>query len=87
MVKHFPAALFAVICLLFSLQNTSPGGENHDDRVVRITFVGNICSDGNPGHTVTNGEDPFAAVAGVLKDTDLAVADLECEVVAAAREA
>ena len=47
---------------------------------MRITFVGDICFDGNPGHAVTQREDPFAAVASLLKDTDLAVANLECSV-------
>jgi hypothetical protein len=28
-----------------------------DDRVVRITFVGDVCLDGGPGHVVTNGDD------------------------------
>ena len=51
-----------------------------DDRVVRVTFVGDICLDGSPGHVVTNGEDPFAGIANLLQDTDLAVANLECAV-------
>ena len=80
MTKRFPAVLIAVSCLLLGLATTSTGSEKRDDRVVRITFVGDVCFDGNPGHAVTNGEDPFAAVAGVLKDTDLAVANLECSV-------
>jgi poly-gamma-glutamate synthesis protein (capsule biosynthesis protein) len=45
---------------------------------VRITFVGDICFDNNPGHEAVMGNDPFAAVAALLKDTDLAVANLEC---------
>ena len=50
---------------------------------MRITFVGDVCFDGNPGHTVTTASDPFAAVASVLKDTDLAIANLECAVATA----
>jgi poly-gamma-glutamate synthesis protein (capsule biosynthesis protein) len=80
MKKYFPVALIVVSCLLLGLGNISAGDEKRDDRVVRITFVGDVCFDGNPGHAVTNGEDPFAAVASVLKDTDLAVANLECAV-------
>ena len=80
MTKHFRAASIAAFCSLFGIASISAGDENRDDRVVRITFVGDICFDGNPGHAVTHGEDPFAAVAAVLKDTDLAVANLECAV-------
>jgi len=80
MTKYFPAVLITVICLLFGSANISAADGPRDDRVVRITFVGDICFDGNPGHVVTRGDDPFAAVASVLKDTDLAVANLECSV-------
>ncbi len=80
MTKHFPTALIALVGFLFSLGDTSAGSEKRDDPVVRITFVGDVCFDGNPGHAVVHGEDPFAAVAAVLKDTDLAVANLECAV-------
>ena len=85
MTKHYSTVLIAPICLLVGLGSTSTGSEKRDDRVVRITFVGDVCFDGNPGHAVVDGEDPFAAVAGVLRDTDLAVANLECAVPTAGR--
>jgi len=47
---------------------------------VRIVFVGDIMLDGGPGHIVTNGGDPFAAVAPVLCDADLTVGNLECAI-------
>jgi len=71
-------AAYSLFCCSISLAD-SPG----DGRAVRITFVGDVCFDGNPGHAVVKGEDPFAAVAPLLKDTDLAVANLECAVATA----
>jgi len=47
---------------------------------VRIVFVGDIMLDGGPGHIVTNGGDPFAAVAPILRDADLTVGNLECAI-------
>jgi poly-gamma-glutamate capsule biosynthesis protein CapA/YwtB (metallophosphatase superfamily) len=47
---------------------------------VSIVFVGDIMLDGGPGHIVTNGGDPFAAVAPVLRDADLTVGNLECAI-------
>ena len=79
-MKRLAGAIIVASCLLLGLGNVSRGDEDRANRVVRITFVGDVCFDGNPGHVVTNGEDPFAAVASVLKDTDLAVANLECSV-------
>ena len=70
--------MFAAICLLLSRATASAAEDRGNDRVVRITFVGDVCFDGNPGHTVSTASDPFAAVASVLKDTDLAIANLEC---------
>jgi poly-gamma-glutamate capsule biosynthesis protein CapA/YwtB (metallophosphatase superfamily) len=37
--------------------------------------------DGGPGHIVTTGGDPFAAVAPVLQDADLTIGNLECAIV------
>jgi poly-gamma-glutamate synthesis protein (capsule biosynthesis protein) len=45
-----------------------------------IVFVGDIMLDGGPGHIVTNGGDPFAAVAPILRDADLTVGNLECAI-------
>ena len=36
--------------------------------------------DRNPGHALAHGEDPFADVASLLKNADLAVCNLECVV-------
>ncbi|MEI8373766.1 MAG: CapA family protein [Planctomycetota bacterium] len=80
MTKYFSTVIIAAICFLLSQAQLSAADALRDDCVVRITFVGDVCFDGNPGHSVTRGEDPFAAVASVLKDTDLAVANLECAV-------
>ena len=70
----------AITCLFAALSSATAGEENRDHRGLRITFVGDVCFDGNPGHAAAHGIDPFAAVAAVLKDTDLAVANLECSV-------
>ncbi len=48
---------------------------------VSVVFVGDIMLDGGPGHIVTNGGDPFAAVASVLQDADLTIGNLECAIV------
>jgi len=47
---------------------------------VRIVFAGDIMLDGGPGHIVTNGGDPFAPVASMLKDAELTVGNLECAI-------
>ncbi len=47
---------------------------------VRIAFVGDIMLDGGPGHIVTNDGDPFAGVASILADSDLAIGNLECSI-------
>jgi poly-gamma-glutamate capsule biosynthesis protein CapA/YwtB (metallophosphatase superfamily) len=47
---------------------------------VSIVFTGDIMLDGGPGHIVTNGGDPFAAVAPILRDADLTVGNLECAI-------
>ena len=52
-----------------------------EDNALRVVFVGDIMLDGGPGHVVTNGGDPFAAVASVLRDADLTVGNLECAIV------
>jgi poly-gamma-glutamate capsule biosynthesis protein CapA/YwtB (metallophosphatase superfamily) len=55
-------------------------------RPVRIVFVGDVMLDNGPGHVIAHGGDPFADVAGVLRDTDLAVANLECAIVTEGRK-
>ena len=52
-----------------------------DEGTVSIAFVGDVMLDGGPGHIVTNGGDPFASVAAVLRDADLTIANLECAIV------
>jgi poly-gamma-glutamate capsule biosynthesis protein CapA/YwtB (metallophosphatase superfamily) len=47
---------------------------------VTIVFVGDIMLDGGPGHIVTNGGDPFASVASILRGADLSVGNLECAI-------
>jgi len=47
---------------------------------LRLTFVGDIMLDGGPGHIVTTGGDPFAAVATMLRQSDLVIGNLECAV-------
>jgi poly-gamma-glutamate synthesis protein (capsule biosynthesis protein) len=48
---------------------------------LKIAFVGDVMLDGGPGHIITNGGDPFASVAAVLRDADLTIANLECAIV------
>ncbi len=50
------------------------------DGTVRIVFGGDVMLDRNPGHALAHGEDPFADVAPLLKNADLAVCNLECVV-------
>jgi poly-gamma-glutamate capsule biosynthesis protein CapA/YwtB (metallophosphatase superfamily) len=52
-----------------------------DDEGLSLIFVGDIMLDGGPGHVVTNGGDPFAAVAPALQDADLTIGNLECAIV------
>jgi len=52
-----------------------------DEPPVRIVFVGDIMLDGGPGHIVTNGGDPFAAVAPAFAGADLVIGNLECAIV------
>jgi poly-gamma-glutamate synthesis protein (capsule biosynthesis protein) len=47
---------------------------------LKIVFAGDVMLDGGPGHVVGNGGDPFADVAKILRDADLAVCNLECAV-------
>lgn len=47
---------------------------------VRVMFVGDIMLDYGPGHLITNGEDPFAPTAAVLRDADITVGNLECAI-------
>jgi len=68
------ASAFVVLCAAQTLLADGPPGS------VRIVFAGDIMLDGGPGHIVTNGGDPFAAVAPILRDADLTVGNLECAI-------
>jgi poly-gamma-glutamate synthesis protein (capsule biosynthesis protein) len=68
----------ATFCCLVLPPSSARAEDEQDDRVVRITLVGDVCLDGGPGHVVTNGEDPLVGIASLFEDTDLAVANLEC---------
>jgi poly-gamma-glutamate capsule biosynthesis protein CapA/YwtB (metallophosphatase superfamily) len=72
-------ALLAGWLLTAALVAPWPAHGEEDD--LRVVFVGDIMLDGGPGHVVTNGGDPFAAVASVLRDADLTVGNLECAIV------
>jgi poly-gamma-glutamate synthesis protein (capsule biosynthesis protein) len=52
-----------------------------EEAAVSIAFVGDVMLDGGPGHIVTNGGDPFAGVADLLRESDLTIANLECAIV------
>ncbi|HWI51571.1 MAG TPA: CapA family protein [Symbiobacteriaceae bacterium] len=45
---------------------------------VRLVFAGDIMLDRVPGQAVAQGGDPFAAVAPLLRQADLAIGNLEC---------
>jgi poly-gamma-glutamate capsule biosynthesis protein CapA/YwtB (metallophosphatase superfamily) len=68
----------ASACVLLWAAQAATAGE--PPTPVRIVFVGDIMLDGGPGHIVTNGGDPFAAVAPILRDADLTVGNLECAI-------
>lgn len=48
--------------------------------LVRLTFVGDIMLDRDPGKAMLAGRDPFAGVADLLEGADLTVGNLECVV-------
>jgi poly-gamma-glutamate synthesis protein (capsule biosynthesis protein) len=45
---------------------------------VSIVFAGDVMLDGDPGHTIAHGGDPFAEFADLLRKADLSVCNLEC---------
>jgi formylglycine-generating enzyme len=45
---------------------------------IRLVFAGDIMLDGDPGHAITSGQDPFVHCANVLADADLTIGNLEC---------
>jgi poly-gamma-glutamate synthesis protein (capsule biosynthesis protein) len=75
-MNRLPFAAWLLAALFVA---TPPAGA--EDDALRVVFVGDIMLDGGPGHVVTNGGDPFAAVASVLREADLTVGNLECAIV------
>jgi poly-gamma-glutamate capsule biosynthesis protein CapA/YwtB (metallophosphatase superfamily) len=73
--------LFAVLQIAAALLAQPADVARAEEDSVRIAFVGDVMLDGGPGHIITNGGDPFAGVAEVLRDADLTVANLECAIV------
>ncbi len=45
---------------------------------VSIVFAGDVMLDGDPGHTIAHGGDPFADFADILRNADVSVCNLEC---------
>ena len=68
------ASVCALVCPSLPLLAVDPPG------TARVVFVGDIMLDGGPGHIVTNGGDPFAPVASILRDADLTIGNLECAI-------
>ena len=73
-----------VSCLACAIALVSPFATppaQAEEGTVSIAFAGDVMLDGGPGHVITNGGDPFAGVAAILRDADLTVANLECAIV------
>ena len=69
-------------CLLIGiacLTNSSIASEK-DAKTVGIVFAGDVMVDGNPGHAIQCGRDPFAEFGPIFHEADLAVCNLECVV-------
>lgn len=77
-MKRLLLAAWLVAAMLIALPAHVARAEEES---LSIVFVGDVMLDGGPGHIVTNGGDPFAGVAAVLRDADLTVANLECAIV------
>jgi poly-gamma-glutamate capsule biosynthesis protein CapA/YwtB (metallophosphatase superfamily) len=73
--------LFAVLQVAAALIAQPANVAHAEEQPVKIAFVGDVMLDGGPGHVITNGGDPFAGVAAVLRDADLTIANLECAIV------
>jgi formylglycine-generating enzyme len=46
--------------------------------VVTIAFAGDVMLDGDPGHAIVYGADPFAEFDAIFRRSDVAVCNLEC---------
>lgn len=83
----FHAAAFLVTCLALigvwgAVTAEDPGKKDPTGmpKTVRMTFVGDIMLDRDPGKAMLDGKDPFAGVADLFKEDDLTVGNLECVV-------
>ncbi len=74
--------LFLVPCIAFGLVATAYAADEPAAKPneVRMTFVGDIMLDREPGKAMLAGRDPFADVAGLLEGSDFTVGNLECVV-------
>ncbi|HEY3442893.1 MAG TPA: CapA family protein [Paludibaculum sp.] len=70
-MRPWPLRFLVGVALLAAAQAQTP---------VRVMFTGDIMLDNGPGHLITNGKDPFAAIAGTLRDADLVIGNLECAI-------
>jgi poly-gamma-glutamate synthesis protein (capsule biosynthesis protein) len=55
-------------------------GSSETPTQIRMTFVGDIMLDRDPGKAMLTGRDPFEGIADLLKDGDITVGNLECVV-------
>ncbi|MBI3286120.1 MAG: CapA family protein [Burkholderiales bacterium] len=53
---------------------------NAGDDSVSLLFAGDVVLDGKPGQMIAEGRDPFAAFAGIFKNADVRIVNLECVV-------
>jgi len=53
--------------------------------VVSVAFVGDVMLDGLPGNMIRGGKDPFDAIADILSDSDIRIANLECVIATTGR--
>ena len=65
-------AITFVLCLLITSLCSAQS--------LRVIFVGDIMLDDTPGRVITEGRDPFAAVAKLLRDADYRIGNLECPI-------
>jgi len=56
----------------------SPEGVKAEQGVVTMVFAGDVMLDGDPGHAIVYGADPFAEFDSIFRRADVAVCNLEC---------
>jgi len=69
-----------ILCLIAAIALALSLGLCAQGEPVRVLFVGDVMLDNGPGHIITNGGDPFAPTAAVLRDADLTIGNLECAI-------